>query len=867
MIIGTVGGIVGGLIGGKDVKVKGKVVLMKKNVLDLTNFAGTILDEVAEFLGQSVSFQLVSSNVGDPNNGNRGVVGEPAYLEQSILNLPSIVAGESAFDIKFKHNESQGIPGAIIVKNHHLDQFYLKSITLEDFPGRGRIHFVCNSWVYNTTKYTYDRIFFANDVYLPNKTPAPLKPYRDEELRHLRGDDVNRELQEWDRVYNYAYYNDLANPDFGIVRPVLGGSEEYPYPRRGKTGRPPTRTDRPRHQLYLNEITFYCSLDIYVPRDERFGHLKMSDFLGYSIKSLANSFIPVVKSIFNGTPNEFDSFEEVHRLFRGGLPIPSVPLIDTIKDNIPFEMIKAVVSTQNGQSFMKYPIPQLIQDDKYAWRTDEEFAREMLAGVNPHIICRLQEFPPTSGLDPSKYGNQISSITAADVEKNLGGLSVQQAMSDDRLYILDHHDALIPYINRINTTSNKVYATRTILFLKDDGTLKPLAIELSLPHPDGEQKGAVNQVFTPSELSGVEGAIWELAKAYVGVNDYGVHQLISHWLRTHAVTEPFILATNRHLSVLHPINKLLVPHYRDTMNINAFARQALINAGGILESIVFPDKFAMEMSAVIYKDWNFLDQALPTDLLKRGVAVEDPSSPNKLRLLINDYPYATDGLEIWSAIESWVKDYCSIYYPTDDIIQSDAELQAWWKEVREVGHGDLKDRPWWPKMQTLDDLTHSCTIIIWIASALHAAVNFGQYAYTAYVPNRPTISRRFMPVEGTTEYDKLKTDPEKVFLKTIATELQSIIGISLMEILSTHASDEVYLGTRDSTEWTNDQKAIDAFKRFGARLSEIANKIERLNKDPSLRNRNGQVNVPYTLLFPTSEGGITGKGIPNSISI
>nr|GMC93239.1 probable linoleate 9S-lipoxygenase 5 [Ipomoea batatas] len=57
-----------------------------------------------------------------------------------------------------------------------------------------------------------------------------------------------------------------------------------------------------------------------------------------------------------------------------------------------------------------------------------------------------------------------------------------------------------------------------------------------------------------------------------------------------------------------------------------------------------------------------------------GVAVEDSSSPNGVRLLIQDYPYAVDVLEIWSSIKTWVQDYCKIYYKSDDVVQKDTEL-------------------------------------------------------------------------------------------------------------------------------------------------------------------------------------------------
>ena len=251
----------------------------------------------------------------------------------------------------------------------------------------------------------------------------------------------------------------------------------------------------------------------------------------------------------------------------------------------------------------------------------------------------------------------------------------------------------------------------------------------------------------------------------------------------------------------------------------------------------------------------------------RGLAVEDPSAPHGLRLVIEDYPYAVDGLEIWDAIKTWVKEYVSLYYPTDVAVQQDPELQAWWKEAVEKGHADLKDKPWWPKMQTIEALVKSCSIIIWTASALHAAVNFGQYPYGGYILNRPTLSRMFIPEEGTKDYDEMVKNYQTTYLKTITPKYETLIDLSVIEILSRHASDEVYLGERDNPNWTTDKKALEAFKRFGSKLTDIEGKINTRNSNPSLRNRHGPVQLPYTLLHRSSDEGLTFKGIPNSISI
>ncbi|KAI8527300.1 hypothetical protein RHMOL_Rhmol12G0065300 [Rhododendron molle] len=120
-----------------------------------------------------------------------------------------------------------------------------------------------------------------------------------------------------------------------------------------------------------------------------------------------------------------------------------------------------------------------------------------------------------------------------------------------------------------------------------------------------------------------------------------------------------------------------------------------------------------------------------------GEAVEDPKYPNGVRLLIKDYPYVVDGLEIWSAIKKWVEDYCSSYYSSDDMVEKDSELRLWWNEIREKGHGDKKNASWWHEMQNLKELVETNTTIIWIASALHAAVNFNTLTEGTFLTDPP----------------------------------------------------------------------------------------------------------------------------------
>ena len=102
-----------------------------------------------------------------------------------------------------------------------------------------------------------------------------------------------------------------------------------------------------------------------------------------------------------------------------------------------------------------------------------------------------------------------------------------QAIEEKRLFILDYHDMLLPFIKKINSLpGRKAYASRTILFYTKTGFLRPIAIELSLPPTPSSPRNKL--VYTHGHDATAYWT-WKLAKAHVCSNDAGVHQLVNHW--------------------------------------------------------------------------------------------------------------------------------------------------------------------------------------------------------------------------------------------------------------------------------------------------------------------------------------------------
>ncbi|KAB2027980.1 hypothetical protein ES319_D05G069000v1 [Gossypium barbadense] len=832
-----------------DYTVKG-VITVKQTVGGFLSNLGLSrgIDDIQDLLGKSILLELVSLEL-DPKTG------QEKETIKAYAHRVKQKGDDVTYEAEFKVGQDFGEIGAVVVENEHHKEMFLVEIVLDGLTDP--ITISCNSWVHSKFDNPQKRVFFPPKSYLPSQTPSGLKRMRKEELQALRGNGVG-ERKSFERIYDYDVYNDLGDPDSDLKkkRPVLGGNKQFPYPRRCRTGRPRCESD-PESETKSNMF--------YVPRDECFSEVKQLTFSAKTVYSVFHAVVPALQTAIVDKDLGFPYFTAIDQLFNEGVDLPPQEGNNMWREILP-RLLKAISDSDNA---LRFEIPETMERDKFFWFRDEEFARQTLSGINPYALQLVTEWPLKSKLDPAIYGPPESVITKEMVEQQIRGFcSLEEALEQKKLFVLDYHDLLLPYVKKVRQLpGTTLYGSRTLFFLNPDETLRPLAIELTRPPMDGKPQW--KEAYRPSwNSSGVW--LWRLAKAHVLAHDSGYHQLISHWLRTHCCTEPYIIATNRQLSEMHPIYRLLHPHFRYTMEINALARAYLINADGIIETSFSPGKYSMEICSVAYDLlWRFDHEALPADLISRGMAVEDPDAPHGLRLTIKDYPFANDGLVLWDILKEWVSDYVNHYYPEASLVESDEELQAWWTEIRTVGHGDKKDEPWWPVLKTPQDLIQIVTTITWVTSGHHASVNFGQYTYAGYFPSRPTIARKNMPTEEATERDWefFMNKPEVLLLLCFPSQIQATTVMAILDVLSNHSPDEEYLGEKSELAWAKDPVIQAAFEKFNGRLMELEGIIDERNANKDLRNRNGAGIVPYEFLKPFSEPGVTGKGVPYSISI
>jgi hypothetical protein len=146
----------------ESVELKATVVLCRKEFFVMPVESTENWDLEDEQSGKRVYLQLISTLV-DPSTGKPMRTSEMAIENWTAANSSS--TNLSTYEVNFKVKKDFGEPGALVVKSFHRNEFLLKDITVA-LPNHAKVHFACDSCVYNADNYAADRVFFTNKVSL-----------------------------------------------------------------------------------------------------------------------------------------------------------------------------------------------------------------------------------------------------------------------------------------------------------------------------------------------------------------------------------------------------------------------------------------------------------------------------------------------------------------------------------------------------------------------------------------------------------------------------------------------------------------------------------------------------------------------------
>lgn len=482
-----------------------------------------------------------------------------------------------------------------------------------------------------------------------------------------------------------------------------------------------------------------------------------------------------------------------------------------------------------------HPAPERVIE---TWRDDEEQAGQMVRGINPMKLCRVSdaaaELPPVfHGLeDPAGRGITELAATGALFYADYAELMVGDLDEETGAY---YHQAESAVIDSTIGSVKYWYAPRVVVYKTLAGKLSFLGFTLTRR---GEAAGD-DELYRATTTPPVR---YTLAKIHLTCADNQVHQFVSHLGMTHLLAEPFIIAAHNVLPSSHIVSALLAPHFTDTIGINFLARQTLVSTVAPLTDATFSvgTGHALSIFAAAYKDWDFLGDNFVGGLAKRGFTADAAADG------LDNFYYRDDGFRVWNALTRYVSTVLTGHYGVgvvgDEAVARDQVLVDWCAEMRDPVAAGVTSFP--AAFQTVAALTEALVTIIFNCSAQHAAVNFPQAEYVAYVPNRPDSVRCAMPPPSADGSD----DDVALIRATLPDVAVSVFQTLFAHLLTTPSE------TPASTYAALKEENPTAWGAFVADLDQLQRDIDRRNAELVAAGR-----APYPYLAP--------KNMPLSIDI
>ncbi|NNC98285.1 MAG: arachidonate 15-lipoxygenase [Gammaproteobacteria bacterium] len=289
------------------------------------------------------------------------------------------------------------------------------------------------------------------------------------------------------------------------------------------------------------------------------------------------------------------------------------------------------------------------------------------------------------------------------------------------------------------------------------GALQPIAIQLGQTHNSEN-----TPVFTPNDCTNNNdhnGVKWKIAKFMVQNTCAIQHETVAHLGACHLTVEPMIIASNRQFACDHPLLVLLKPHFRFTLEINDSALHSLVVPGGVVNSVLSTGIVgSAELIVDAFNKWRFDDQ-FPDRLFKDRAVSEDE---------LSSFPFREDTLDLWSAINKYVREYLELYYTGDNNAErsqkmlNDYELQNWVNEMTNPKYAAVKgmrgltetgdpEKPY--QLDDFDYFVKLVSLIIYTGSAQHASVNYAQFPLMSYLPSVSGTAYRKPPSKSETLED------------------------------------------------------------------------------------------------------------------